>query len=180
MIISHSWFRLLLHVQSWSRAWLTIIINDASFAWIMHLSIILRNNCAKDAGAARWESETLLARSYIYMNENEAAWLKLTGPPDVSRQQENGWPDWHPVGYIMQDLNSSQFVIRNDRTYLSRGEERRLWSFCISHLQEEKHWCESNGLWQIKTEAFDSFSCVTAVKKKVIFLWENVNAAGWM
>lgn len=41
--------------------------------WLMHLSITLRNNCAKHAGAAAcWENEIVLTCSYIYMNENEA------------------------------------------------------------------------------------------------------------
>ncbi len=151
--------------------------------WIMHLSITLRNNCAKDAGAAAcWENEIVLTCSYIYMNENEAGVrlaerLKkssLIKSGQTSRQHvQNKRADIRRIAFI-KDLSDTLFKtsckiwifprVHNEewQTYLSHEEEPRLWSFCISHLQEEK---------TFNTTVWDSLSFLFMI----INVWRNVS-----
>ncbi len=174
-----SWITVKSHLES-SSSCLTIIISDGSLVWIRHLSITLRNNSAKDAGAAAcWENEIVLIFSYIYMNDNEAGARlaerleksSLIKSDRTSRQHvPNKRADIRSIAFI-KDLGDSLFKtscsiwIHNDewQTYLSREEEPRLWSFCISLLQEEK---------TFNTTLWDSLSFLYFM---IINVWRNVS-----
>lgn len=170
-----SWITVRSHPES-SSSCLTIIISDGALVWNMHLSIILRNNSAKDAGAAAcWENEIVLTCSYIYMNENEAGArlaerLKkssLIKSDRTSRQHvPNKRADIRRIAFIKKSCRIWIFPrVHNEewQTYLSREEEPRLWSFCISLLQEEK---------TFNTTEWDSLSFLYFM---IINVWRNVS-----
>lgn len=121
MIISHSWFRpQLCHGQgrmSWitlrshpvsSSSWLTIIASDGSLVWIMHLSITLTNNCAKDAGAACWENEIVLTCSYFCINKNEEG-VQLAERLKKSSMIKSDWTSRQHVQNKRTDISRSAF-----------------------------------------------------------------------